>query len=319
MGVPELVDESFEAFAAALGQPLGEAARDLPRSLRLAPRRIPWSRVFSHEVTLGAPALFAESMARVSRGKVRDAVLSHALGVIDAFGTDRIEDGQIDPDERVLAVLAEVRRERDRAIERVLGRAAAPGEGFAASDAATVSAIREERALLAAGRAVGLDEYERLSLAKQSAGLVATESLAVAAGWDAARRRAVRTTLEGIWLGLQMSDDVVDWEDDLRQGGAWAVCIARGLAGGSGEWPSAAAPAREHVLRAGALHKMMARAVGHVRTARRTASELGALGLAVWAGSLERKLDSLAEGEARSPGYTIRARALAAWAQEVLS
>ena len=63
MNIPELVDEMYEAFVDGLGEPLAEHARDLPRALRLAPRpNCPWSEVFSHEVTLGAPALFAEGM-----------------------------------------------------------------------------------------------------------------------------------------------------------------------------------------------------------------------------------------------------------------
>ena len=63
MNIHELVDDLYEAFADRIGEPLSDSARDLPRALRLAPQPVPWSRVFSHEVTLGAPALFAEAMA----------------------------------------------------------------------------------------------------------------------------------------------------------------------------------------------------------------------------------------------------------------
>ena len=75
MNIHDLVDELYEAFADRIGQPLSESARSLPRALRLAPDAVPWSRVFSHEVTLGAPALLAEGMAsgasRKARGRFR--------------------------------------------------------------------------------------------------------------------------------------------------------------------------------------------------------------------------------------------------------
>ena len=65
MNVHDLVDDLYEVFADRIGEPLASSARDLPRALALAPVSVPWSRVFSHEVTLGAPALFAEAMPEV--------------------------------------------------------------------------------------------------------------------------------------------------------------------------------------------------------------------------------------------------------------
>src|SRR5580698_1017607 len=73
MKIVELVDDLYEAFADRLGQVLSASARDLPRALRLAPTARPWSRVFPHAVTLGAPALFAESLSGVPSSLTRDA------------------------------------------------------------------------------------------------------------------------------------------------------------------------------------------------------------------------------------------------------
>jgi hypothetical protein len=39
--------------------------------------------------------------------------------------------------------------------------------------------------------------------------------------------------LESIGVGLQLHDDVIDWEEDWARGGAWAVALARGLRGGA--------------------------------------------------------------------------------------
>jgi hypothetical protein len=55
------------------------------------------------------------------------------------------------------------------------------------------------------------------------------------------------------------------------------------------------------------------------RGARRRARALGAARLAAWAAEREAKLAELAANEAASSGYTERARALWAWASEVLA
>jgi hypothetical protein len=320
MNVLALVDDLYEAFADRIGEPLTGSARDLPRALGLAPAPLPWSRVFSHEVTLGAPALFAEAMPHVNRSVLRDAVLAHLLAVIDAFGTDRVEDEQVEATPRLFAVLGQARRERDRALVRISGGAIADADGFRAADDLTIRTIRSERATLLSARPVSFDVYEKTSLDKQCVGIVASVALARAADWDERRCRAVRATLESVWLGLQMRDDVVDWEDDLQRGGAWAVCLMRGLQ--DPERPTRPAHAesiRTQVLRSGVLSVMLARACMHMRAARRRATVMGVLRLADWAGMQEVRLKSLADAERRNAGYAVRAHALAAWASEVLA
>jgi hypothetical protein len=326
MNVHELVDELFEVFADRIGEPLGECARELPRTLALAPASVPWSRVFSNEVTLGAPALFAEAMSEVEPAVLRNAVLAHLLAVIDAFGTDRIEDLQIDASPTLFAVLGQARRERDRAMGRMFPGGIPAELDFRGADAATMRAIRNERVVLLAGRKIDFEGYERASLDKQGAGILASVALARAAGWSPARRKAVRLTLESIALGLQLADDVVDWEDDLRHGGAWAVSLARGVqqptsgvmkVGSVDDDPPQSI--RDRVLQSGVLEMMLTRGWMHMRRARRRAEALGARRLAGWAASQEKKLRALAAAEAASAGYAVRAKALAAWACEVLA
>jgi hypothetical protein len=321
MNTQDLVDELYEAFADGIGPTLSESARNLPRALRLAPQAVPWSRVFSHEVTLGAPALFAEGMVGVSGTQVRDAVLAHLLAVIDAFGTDRIEDEQIEPTPAIFAVLGQARRERDRALGRLVGSDSRTKGEFHVADARAMQAIREERLFLRSGRPVDFPEYERASLEKQGVGLVASVALARAAGWDDRHCQAVRMALEAIWLGLQMADDVVDWEDDMLRGGAWAACLMEGVGGppSSGSRLRVRPSVRQRVLESGVLEQMLTRALRHIRAARRLATTLEARRLAGWARSQEQRLEALVAAEARSPGYAVRAHALAAWAGEVLA
>jgi hypothetical protein len=321
MNVHDLVDELYGAFAERLGHPIGTCAIDLPRALKLAPEPdLPWSRVFSHEVTLGAPALFAEAMPAVPSSVVREATLAHLLAVVDAFGTDRLEDEQIDPSPGVMAVLGQLRRERDRSMARLF-RGAPPADlDFSAVDALTTSAIHRERATLSCARPVDLAFYERASLDKQCAGLIASVALARVAGWDPRRCIAVRKTLESVALGLQMYDDVVDWEDDLRRGGSWAVCLMLGerRPGAPSDRPDGTS-IRLQVLQSAVLGTMLRGALAHMRAARRRATALQAHRLAAWAATRERRLEALVTAEGRSAGYAVRAHALAAWAGEVLA
>jgi hypothetical protein len=321
MNIPELVDELYEAFAEGLGEPQSLHARELPRLLGLAPiPGVRWSRVFAHEVTLGAPALFAEAMG-VPSDLVRDAVLAHLLAVIDAFGNDRIEDDQVPASPELLAVLGRMRKERDRAIVRLFGGPPLPEVDYALADALSLRAIRRERALLLAARPVDVDTYERASRDKQCLGIVASMALGRMAGWDDRRCHAVRLTLESVWLGLQMYDDVVDWEDDVQRGGSWAVSLMKGARRVTSrcERETEGTRIRLHVLQSGILHVMLRRAVFHMRAARRRAASLGAERLAAWAAGCEHRFEGLADAEQTCAGYTVRAHVLAAWAGEVLA
>ncbi len=319
MNVLELVDELYAAFASSLGGELAEHARDLPRALRLTPvRNAAWSTVFSHEVTLGAPALFAEAMPGVSAVAVREATLAHTLAVVEAFGTDRIEDGQIASSGGVLGVLECVRKERNAAWSRVLG--GNPRDSVVDPTAAewvTSHAISTEKVLLSSSEPVGLRTYESIALAKQAAGLVASVALARAAEWSARQRLATRRTLESIALGLQMHDDVVDWEEDQARGGSWVSALLRDRF----EAPEDTRDERlrSRVLRSGVLGVLLRRARWHMRAAASRAEALGATRLASWARQREARLSALVDAESRSPGYTNRAHALSAWAAEVLA
>jgi len=77
------VDALFDAVIETLPADQRAAARGLPHRLKLAPSPdIPWSAVFNHDVTLSAPALFAQAIPEAHPGLVRDAVIAHMLAVI---------------------------------------------------------------------------------------------------------------------------------------------------------------------------------------------------------------------------------------------
>ena len=301
------VDDLYAVFVATLPADLVDAASALPVMLRLAPSRdVPWSEVFGHDVTLGAPALVAEAMPGVAPDVVRDASLAHLLAIIEAFGADRVLDGQVDPTPELDRVLSHARAARDEALARVPA-----GAGYAPADAETAAAIRAEHEILRGGEPVSWSRYLAITHAKQRLGLPASLALARAAGWDARRVRTLGRLLDAICVGLQLHDDVIDWETDLVRGGAWAALL-------SARAGTAPASARRAVFESGALHHMLQHAARSFRAARRRAEVLHLGQLAAWARGRELDVVELARREAESPGQTNRAHALSQWAKAVL-
>jgi len=311
------IDHLYEGFAASLPPGLRELARELPYVLKLAP--VPsarFSEVFSHQVTLGAPWLLAEAFPTATPEMVRRATLAHALSVIEAFGNDRVSDGQVQGTSELVSLLAYLRHARDRALE-ALGFDGAEG---ALADERCRAAIAEERALLAEKAPICFAEYERISLGKQAPGFPGALALARAAGASTEVLSALGTLLEGVWLGLQFEDDVVDWEDDFRSGGAWAVCLARGLrADLAREDLQRSDAVRRAVLESGALCSMLERSCQRYLSAAERAQALGAERLSAWARTQHTRLETMIRLEAQHAGYSVRARKLSAWAAEVLA
>jgi hypothetical protein len=324
------IDESYRAFIATLPRSLHELGNNLPHALGLAPKAgLGWEDVFNHRVTLAAPELVSEgfkvnSSPEGMAERLRDAVLGHALSVIEAFGSDRVLDGQIVSTPELVTLLEELRLARDRLLERVY-----PGATPAcrAADETTLQAIREERALLGGLAAVSFQDYERVSLSKQAVGFPASVALLRALGASERNVKQAELSLRGIWLGLQFEDDVIDWEDDFRRGGgAWAVSLAgRRLAqagapsGAPQHRPTEPTLVRRRVLDAGVLYSMLAAARRQYRAAYRHAGALGATTLADWARGRMHRLDELLPLEERHAGYAVRLRQLAPFAAEILT
>jgi len=315
---PSAVDERFEDFARALPDALREEAARLACTLGLAPAvnasgdvsgGVPWSQVFGHAITLSAPTLVAEAIAGAREAAIENASRAHLFAVIEAFATDRLEDGQVAPSALLLALIERLRGARDEAIACVCAEV-----GFASASARTRAAIRAEQQIFASGQAASFTHYVAVSLDKQQLGLPASLALARAAGWDAQSRRSLGRMLEAAWMGLQLYDDVIDWEDDLTRGGAWAALLA-----GVPRGRAADARALGRVIReAGVLARMLRGAARFFRAARQRARVLGAHALGDWAAAQEARMAELAQKEEAYPGFANRAHALSGWARSVL-
>jgi hypothetical protein len=315
MGALRDIDDLYAAFCGTLPLHLRAAGQQLAATLGLAPAGVPWSEVFGHEVTLGAPGMIAEATPGLSGALVHNASLAHLLAVIEAFGTDRILDGQLAATPSLVAVLTHARKARDLALGQICPVPANPRADPTWADQETLRSIGLERALLADRSPIPFGLYEAVSRGKQSVGLPASLVLAHAAGWRGARIAALGRALDGVWVGLQLHDDVIDWEDDLARGGAWAIGLARAIV------PSAEAGSspRELVFASGVLARMLWRSRRHFRAAAKLLTALGAHRLASWARERERYTEGLARCEEQHAGFANRASALAPWARELLA
>jgi hypothetical protein len=311
------IDGYYAGAVAALPTPLERVARELPYHLRLAPHRdVPWSQVFRHEITLAAPALVAEAMPTASEAQVREAVIAHMLSIIDAFGTDRIVDGQIEATTQLCDVLQALRTERDRAIVALDPHAP---RAFEAAERRSRAAMAREHLLLSAAEPVSPTLYHAVSLGKQAPGFPASFALADAVRIEWRRRILLLHALAGVWLGLQFHDDTVDWEDDYARGGAWASALARGAgADVSGLDSGDIHTVRAEIFQSEALAQMLSLARTSFSEAEDAATGFGASGLARWAGGQARAVADLESGERRAPGYAHRKHKLASWASVVL-
>jgi hypothetical protein len=313
------IDALYAGFCSSLPFDLAAVARNLPYRLGLGPiPELTFSQVFSHEVTLAAPMLVGEAFETAPPAAVRGATLAHLLAVVDAFGRDRLADGQIEATVQLGQLLDAVRRARDVALATILPAGAELS--FVEAERLTEAAIAAEREILFDAGPVSLDRYQALSLDKQRVGFVGSRALALAAGADAATLERIEHTLASVALALQFEDDVVDWQDDFARGGAWAVCLARGMRTLTPvpERRTEPNPVLRRVLDSGVLAALMDASRDAYRQAWRRARSLGAHRLAAWAERREVRAAELARYEARSPGYVVRQRSLAPWAAEVM-
>ncbi len=312
------VDTLWTAFCGTLPLDLQREARALALGVGLVPvPDIPWSMVFKNEVTLAAPALFAAAMPQATERLVATATTAHMLAIIDAFATDRMLDRQVTGTPQMLRLLEHVRTERDRAMGELTG---IEGSHYQDAECSALCAINTERILLDHGIPLSFSDYSGISLDKQALALPASLALARVAGWDGRRQHVVQCILRGIVLGLQFQDDAVDWEDDWRKGGAWAVSLSRGLGirevAANGDKPDIES-VRSLVHQSGVLATMMTMSRWRFRSAARLAAMVGADRLSRWAREQEAAAAELEECESSSAGYVVRAHQLSSWAMEV--
>jgi hypothetical protein len=266
---------------------------------------LPWSRIFHQEVTLALPFTFAEATGGAADEMIGRAVTAHMLGIIAAFGADRIDDGQLVATSTTMAVLERVRAARDAAIRSFGLSIASPLYDYRAADLATADANRAEKEYLGAHSATDFITYERLAIGKQYLVFPATMNFARACGMDAQALEQVAAMCLAMAMGLQLRDDATDWEDDQKDDRSWVVRLLRGAAGAEADGHDSPS-LKERVADQGILISLLARAVSHFEHAAHLAGSLRAYRIASWGKRQAQLTNELLTNERREPGYTVR-------------
>lgn len=303
----QLVDGCWDSFVSSLPMALKEAGRQLPLTLRLSSKPLPWSRIFHQEVTLALPLCLSEALPLATPEAIRRAVLAHMLGIVAAFAADRIDDQQVEATPALLQLLRYVRKARDLAIRSFNVNGQGPAYDYRAADCATEQANRVEQRFLACTPSANFGAYECLSLDKQWLAFPAAMTFARASSLDPEGLAQLSSLCLGIAMGLQLRDDATDWEDDQAEGRSWAVRLLRNAEGSEAEEPGEDIEAlRERMAAAGIIVAMLHKAAQHLEAAAKSARTLSALRVAAWADRQAALTRELAEHELTSPGHIVR-------------
>lgn len=310
------IDAVYARFCSRLPDALEREASALGTRLRLVPDpSIPWSETFGHEVTLGAPLLFAEGLA-APEAVVEDALTAHVLAVIGAFTADRIVDGQVEASPALSRLVSELAAGAEAALRRLDGRGDTHVAALRRARTVAAEAMALEWALLSTAGDVSFDVYTRCSLAKQRTAFPPSLALAGVVDPTGAAASRVDACITGVTLGLQLMDDLYDWEEDFANGGAWMVALSRR----TGQTPpSALAEARRCVFASGILARTAEAAAIHFERAALAAGQLEAKTLSRWAEQEAQRALSVSSRELSSPGHALRERALAPLLREVVA
>lgn len=301
------IDRTYAHFVNRLPEHLATIAADLPHRLGLTPHAgTPWSRIFNNPAVLGFPMLLLAGAGRVAPETRNLAGAAHLFAIIGAFGMDRIDDGQIVVGMGERAIIDRVRKARDEALAPLLAEAHAVTFDYAEGERLTAESVQEERAAAASRDPITMDRYLSVSWKKQGLAFPSCLAAAAAAGFSPEERQQVEAVVAGAALGLQYRDDVVDWEDDLAQGFAWApALVAQPPAG-----PATVAELQERLHAEGVLVRLLEMSSAAFGAAAEAASSLGAEALATWARGQAEITAGLAEREAETPGFAV------AWERE---
>jgi hypothetical protein len=301
------IDHTYARFVNRLPEHLATVAADLPHRLGLTPNAgTPWSRVFNNPAVLGFPMLLLAGAGRVPP-ETRDlAGAAHLFAIIGAFGMDRIDDGQIVVGLGERAIIDRVRRARDKALAPLLAQAPAVTFDYAEGERLTAESVQEERAAAAGREPVTMARYLAVAWKKQGLAFPACLAAAAAAGLPPEEQQQVEAAVAGAALGLQYRDDVVDWEDDLAQGFAWAPALLAQPPSG----PATSAELQERLHAEGVLVRLLEMSSAAFGAAAEAASALGAEALATWARAQAELTAGLAAREATTPGFAV------AWERE---
>lgn len=209
------LESAFEVRLRSIPGPYSEISEDLLGRFGIRPtERRTWTARLA-PLTLLYPLLQTEGFSQMEQRLPRDATVAHLFLLIHTFLCDRSLDGQLTLSHRETAFMNQMRIEgltllnelgigHKRRLEQILNRW---------TPARLAPCLPHESKI--AGQAGWAKE---VATASASLGVLSTVALAEYRGCDARTLRVIANAFDCLVTGLQWTDDMDDWREDLELG-----------------------------------------------------------------------------------------------------
>jgi hypothetical protein len=261
------IDQSYEEFVNDLPDELRSVARQLPQLLGLTTRPgVSWSDAVAEPVLLGLPTLLLGALAARVKPELRaSAQRAHLFAMITALIHERVDDGRVEVDDQLDALLLAIERQRHRALAELRFLGADRNTSFMAAEREARSATAAERDVFDRRSEAKLPSFVAICCGKHSLAFPATMAAVVAAGAELDELGHVHEVILGVMLGVAARSEVAERSERARANRSWVVALG---------------VERE---RSEVLGELVELAAAAFERAAASALALAALGLAGWA------------------------------------
>ena len=221
------IDQSYEEFIDELPDELRSAARELPLLLGLTTRAgVCWTDAVAEPVMLGLPTLLLGALtARIKPELRASAQRAHLFAMITAMIHERVDNGSVEVDGQLDALLLAIERQRHRALAELRLLGADRNASFMAAERETRSATAAERAVFERRSEAKLPNYVAICCGKHSLAFPATMAAVVAAGADLDELGHVHEVILGVMLGVAARGELLERSERARANRSWVVAL----------------------------------------------------------------------------------------------
>jgi hypothetical protein len=223
----EAIDQCYEEFVNELPEELRTTARHLPLLLGLSTRTgVSWIDAVEQPVLLSLPTLLLSQLSRpVSPELSASTQRAHLFAMISAVIHERLDDGSVEVDTRIDAILLAVERQRHRGLAELRLLGADRSTSFMGAEREARNAAASERDVFEGRSEAELPSYVAICCGKHSLAFPATMAAVVAAGAELEELAHVHDLILGVMLGVAARREVTERRERARAGRSWIVAL----------------------------------------------------------------------------------------------
>jgi hypothetical protein len=224
----DAIDQSYDEFVNELPEELRTSARHLPLLLGLSTRAsVSWIDAVEQPVLLSLPTLLLSQLDRsVSAELCAASQRAHLFAMISAVIHERLDDGSVEVDERMDAILMAVERRRHRALAELRLLGADRNTSFTTAEREARNAAAEERDVFESRSGAELPSFVAICCGKHSLAFPATMAAVVAGGAELEELAHVHDLILGVMLGVAARREVTERRERARTGRSWIAAMA---------------------------------------------------------------------------------------------